>query len=320
MAKNELNDFLVSATSRLNDEYKRISLRTLEDPGTAGDAGEENWATLLREWIPATYQVVTKGRILFSDGDASPQIDILVLIPDYPRALLDKKLYLSGGVVAAFECKLTLKAVDIRKTMANCVKIKRLENVETGTPYKELHTHIIYGLLAHSHSWKKKNSKPIDNVDNSLMKYDYEYVEHPREMLDLLCIADTGTWVSNKHTFWGPAYFERYFELKMNERYGEEGSASTSYQCSALEFENNIKRNYSPIGAAFIRILDKLSREDTRLERLCGFFYASQLKGFSRGYSRLWDSSIYSDEIRQDIINGKANSRKNNDDWSMVYH
>jgi hypothetical protein len=47
---------------------------------------------------------VTKGRILTETGYASPQIDVLILHPSYPKILLDKKMYLSGGVAAAFEC------------------------------------------------------------------------------------------------------------------------------------------------------------------------------------------------------------------------
>ena len=86
-------------------------------PSTAGDQGEENWATLLRKWLPNYFHIVTKGRILTDSGYASPQVDILVLYPSYPKILLDKKLYLSGGVAAAFECKTTLKAADIKKAV-----------------------------------------------------------------------------------------------------------------------------------------------------------------------------------------------------------
>jgi hypothetical protein len=73
--------------------------------------------------FPLTYHVVTKGRILSFDGVAGPQIDILVLRPVYPRHLMDKKLYLAGGVAAAFECKLTLKPEHIKKAVENALSI-----------------------------------------------------------------------------------------------------------------------------------------------------------------------------------------------------
>ena len=114
----------------------------------------------MRGWLPRTYEVVTRGRIIGQDGRTSPQVDVLVLKSIYPEKLLNKKLYLAAGVAAAFECKTTLTAADIEKTVKNCVKIKNLYPAREGTPYKELHAPIVYGLLAHSHSWKGEKSKP----------------------------------------------------------------------------------------------------------------------------------------------------------------
>ena len=164
---HDLYDFMRQLSDEMAAEYDRIRKRTTEDPGTAGDQGEENWAELLRGWLPSTYKIVTKGRIISQDGRPSPQVDVLVLKDVYPEKLLNKKLYLAAGVAAAFECKTTLTAADIEKTVKNCVKIKDLYPVREGTPYKELHTPIVYGLLAHSHSWKGPNSTPVDNVEQS---------------------------------------------------------------------------------------------------------------------------------------------------------
>src|SRR4051812_5214816 len=92
---HDIHDFVRKTQEDLQAEYVRIQKRATEDPGTAGDQGEENWATLLRQWLPRYFQVVTKGRILCDNGYASPQIDVLVLYPSYPGMLLDKKLFIS---------------------------------------------------------------------------------------------------------------------------------------------------------------------------------------------------------------------------------
>jgi hypothetical protein len=113
--RHALEDFLAQDRAMISAEYNRIFRRSTEDPGTAGDEGEENWADLLRSWLPPNYQVVTKGRILFPDGNATPQVDVIVLRASYPPRLLTKKLYLSSGVVAAFECKNTLESQHIIK-------------------------------------------------------------------------------------------------------------------------------------------------------------------------------------------------------------
>lgn len=108
----ERHDFfkLMGATNEsLANDYRRIRQRSLDDPGTAGDQAEEDWAKVFRNWLPANYPIITKGRILFEDGTSSPQVDILVLKPSYPLALRHEKYVLIGGVVAAFECKLTLR-------------------------------------------------------------------------------------------------------------------------------------------------------------------------------------------------------------------
>lgn len=198
---HDLYNFMRQISDEMAAEYNRIRKRTTEDPGTAGDQGEENWAELLRGWLPSTYKIVTKGRIISQDGRTSPQVDVLVLKDVYPEKLLNKKLYLAAGVAAAFECKTTLTAADIEKTVKNCVKIKDLYPVREGTPYKELHTSIVYGLLAHSHSWQRENSTPENNIERKLRESDASYVLHPRQTLDLLCVANFGTWVSGKFTF-----------------------------------------------------------------------------------------------------------------------
>jgi hypothetical protein len=152
--KHDFFDFMNSVKSNMAAEYDRIRRRSTDDPGTAGDEAEENWADFLRSWLPANYPVVTKGRILNTKGIASPQVDILVLRPNYPLALRDKKHYFAGGVLAAFECKLTLRRADLKKAFSNAVFIKSLWPIRKGNPYDELHQPIIYGLLAHSHEWK----------------------------------------------------------------------------------------------------------------------------------------------------------------------
>ena len=123
---HDLHDFIASSQKRLQEAYNRIQKRASEDPGTAGDQTEENWAELLREWLPPYFQVETKGRILAASGEASPQVDILVLMPAYPRGLLKEKLYMAGGIAAAFECKTTLKADHIRSALQTSSKIQRV--------------------------------------------------------------------------------------------------------------------------------------------------------------------------------------------------
>jgi hypothetical protein len=314
---HDLDDFMRAITEEMAREYYRIQKRAAEDPGTAGDQGEENWATLLREWLPSTYQVVTKGRILSHEGIASPQIDVLVLHPTYPKYLLDKKLYLAGGVAAAFECKVTLKAEHVRSAVENSVEIRRHLPKRIGSPYKELHSPVIYGLLAHSYVWKGKHSTPIENIHEHLLTADYNFVEHPREMLDVICVADLATWVSGKTSWFGPGMIPDW--TPMIDIYGPRGSAATAYVCHSNEFPNQ-KASFTPIGTMMSHLLYKLAWEEPSVRRLAQYFFAAHVPGSGQGNMRLWKDDIYSDEIRAEVTSGhRLDSRRSWNEWSVMF-
>jgi hypothetical protein len=120
MERHDFFKILAGVNEALAGDYKKIRRRSSEDPGTAGDQAEEDWAKIFRNWLPATYPVITKGRILFEDGTSSPQVDVLVLKPSYPLALRHEKYILASGVVAAFECKLTLRKEYASPTLRWC--------------------------------------------------------------------------------------------------------------------------------------------------------------------------------------------------------
>lgn len=139
--------FLQQDAREMQSEYDRIRSVSVEDAGTAGDEGEETWANLLREWLPESYQVVTKGRLLAADGRRGPQVDLLVLRPGYPKRLINKKLYLVGGVAAAFECKNTLKTEHLRRAFEQALEIDGLSSPRGGTPFAELVPEVLFGVL-----------------------------------------------------------------------------------------------------------------------------------------------------------------------------
>src|SRR6266700_2358351 len=229
---HDIHDFIRRSQRELQEEYVRIQKRASEDPGTAGDQGEENWATLFREWLPHYFHVITKGRILTDTGYASPQMDVLVLYPSYPRILLDKKLYLSGGVAAAFECKTTLTARHVVEAVETSAALKDALPKREGSPYKELNAGLIYGLLSHSHSWQAPSSTPVDNIEKTLWEADLQIVKHPRECIDSVTVSDLASWKVAKMTYLSPRL--DFYNDDMKRIYGPEGSATTAYVCHAI--------------------------------------------------------------------------------------
>jgi len=315
--KHDLFDFMSQISMEMASEYDRIQKRATEDPGTAGDQGEENWATLLRDWLPPTYQIVTKGRIISHEGKTSPQIDVLVLKSSYPKKLLDRKVYLAAGVAAAFECKVTLRASHITEAIKNCVKIKNLFPDRKGSPYKELHSPIVYGLLAHSHNWKGEKSTPLENIENKLIKEEQKLVDHPRKILDLVCVADLATWVLFKMTFFGPKQFKDW--QKMVPNYGPSGSATTGYIGHTKNSLNQVS-HFTPVGAMISYLSQKIAWENHEYRSLADYYRITYISGSGQGSSmRMWSANIYSDDIRARVENGMLSNGVPWDEWSVVF-
>ena len=303
---HDIHDYILSAQREIQSEYDRIQKRAQEDPGTAGDQGEENWATLLRNWLPSYFQVVTKGRVLCENNFASPQVDVLVLHPSYPRILIDKKLYLAGGVAAAFECKTTLKSSHICRALETSAAIRQNMRPNSGTPYRELNSPLIYGMLTHSHSWKNKNSTPIKNVSNAIVECDREFVTHPIQSLDFLTVADLGTWQILKHTCLPHL-----------------NTAMSVYLASAsdnsADEDPNIGKSLSPIADLLLGLFSKLSWTYVDM-RPMQLYFQRVLRSSGGGAMRDWPLAIYSEETRNGIVAGRVNQNevpsKNFNEWS----
>ncbi len=314
--RHDLLVFLEQLGSDLASEYRRIYARASEDPGTAGDQGEENWAELLRGWLPGDFQIVTKGRIINEHGVVSPQIDILILDNNYPRGLLTKKLYLAAGVLAAIECKTTLTAKHVRASMERCVKFKSLFRPGQGTPYSELHSPLLYGVLAHSHSWKGAASKPDDIIERELQSSDGDFVKHPRDQLDFLCVSDLGTWSSSKMTFFGPTF--NVWSQSLADMYGPNGSA-VSYYVGNSKNTLNQTVSFSPIGALLSCAVEKLAWRDVSLRSYADYFRLLNAAGSGRGQGRRWDADIYSTDVRLRVERGLLASGIHWDEWSIMF-
>ena len=316
MAVHEIHDFIIFAQRTIEEEYTRIRKRAAEDPGTAGDQGEENWATLLRQWLPSYFHVVTKGRILTHSGYASPQVDVLVLMPSYPEILLDKKLYLAGGVAAAFECKTTLKAEHIRDAVRTCAALRQNLPKREGSPYKELNSTVIYGLLAHSHAWKADKSNPVQNVEASLWAADKKFANHPIECVDVLCVSDLVAWIACKTTYLSPKL--PFYSEAIAKIYGKDGSATSSYVCHGIGRDRQ-EAFFSPLGVLLSTLYSKLAWTFRDMRDLEEYFRKVNLQGSGEGHIRKWDISIYSEKIRERVYNGILSNGTFFDEWSVGF-
>src|SRR5262249_16852105 len=142
----------------------------------------------------------------------------------------------------------------------NSVIIKSSFPTRSGSPYRELRAPIIYGLLAHSHSWKSPGSEPIGNIEQRLYEAENAKVEHPRLNADLVCIADLATWTSMAMVFCAPPYAPGKWEDFALSAHPN-GWAVTSYIRHSKDIPNQLV-DFTPIGTLISHLIQKLAWED----------------------------------------------------------
>jgi hypothetical protein len=295
---HDLHFFMRQIANDIAVDYERIHQRSKEDHGTAGAQGEKEWAELLANWLPSTYHVVLGGRIISADGEMSPQVDIAVLKPSYPRALLREKIWLACGIAAVFECKNTLKVEHVIDNIERCKKIKAMFPREVSDDAEqELRSPIICGLLAHSHSWKGVNSKPLEIVGNALLKGAYE-ASHPSELIDVVCVADLATWNNWHFSGHPPPFGDQGKAIRLF--YGGDWGVDTWINCAAVHQEPQ-STHFQPVGAALAHITERLSHRDSSVADLAEYFRKANLFGSGRAGVRYWPQSVHSVATRDSM-------------------
>lgn len=348
---HEIFSFFKSISTTLALEYGRISARSKEDPGTAGDEGEENWKELLEHWLPANYRVVTKGRLLSSNGDASPQIDIIVLKPSYPPFLTDKKYYLIDGVAAAFECKTTLRPRDLEKAFETAATIAKLCKKKTGNPCVELLPPVPYGILAHSHAWKGEEEDVVNQISVKIRELGHKYAQHPRELLESICIADLAGWTTGHatHMFFTldndqepsrevkEAAFEiikgKHPEFHSRALFQANGyDALFIYRSYSKYFTQYVRKpregikteilreKFTPIGAFVYSLYKKLSYRDKAVTSISDYLSDVHIPGGSGALGPdngiIWGNDVFSKHVQEQINQGR---REHDGDWRDMY-
>ncbi|MFF5763027.1 DUF6602 domain-containing protein [Streptomyces tanashiensis] len=268
MSQSELTSYFQQATMEMQLEYERIRARTTEDPGTAGDEGEENWANLFRNWLPGDLQITTKGRILCADGTATNQVDVVALSPLYPHGMLGKKMHLASEVLAVFECKTTLRGSHIERTMESASRTKE-------AIYRAHGKEVLYGLVAHSHSWGDDAQLAADKISRKMTSAGRVHVDHPNNLLDFLCVADLGSWV---------------VRAEMDEdAYGP--GMVTYYSGPPVHDSRFAVSRTPPIGRMITYTLRRLSHDYPKYQGLSGYFGMAGLEGggsWSSDHLRRW--------------------------------
>lgn len=327
-APHDLVSFFNFYSFKIQKDYEILSRRVREDPGTAGDQGEENWREFLECWLPDNYSIVTKGRVLNLNGEATQQWDIIILKPGYPKALLGYKHYISSGVFAVFECKITLRKEHIEqhikrthefKNILKAEDIRRIKSsldtsLQRAHGFSITHSSIHTGLLAHTTRWKKKGRKTEEIIDEEIANKDMEIVTHPRYMTDFICVPNIAAWVARRMLF-SPSIkllpnFEGIHVVNKDNpdlstcevtswhrapRSGYHVLSNRTYREGSI-----VQMSINPLSYLISALMEKLGHADQRLKEIADYISHVTHSG-SRSVKRYWPEDIYSENEYQAV-------------------
>lgn len=213
-----LHHWLLEKLSReIVEEYDRIQGELRGKPQNiqlSGYLAENVWARLLAEWLPPQYGFGFRRHLLYEqavDGEKrSPEVDLVLFHPCYPKRLREEHEVLISGVIAAFSVKLTLNPAGLREGVKLAASLRRGIQPRIGEPIGDLVSPLIVGVLAQSHS--QFGPEPEHKVDQLLWDtaatldgagavpdgfggFSTSGLDsHPRNELDFVCVADLNCW------------------------------------------------------------------------------------------------------------------------------
>lgn len=169
-------------------EYARDWARA-KDSQRAGHEGEASWARFLGEWGPRC--TIATRKYIAGPGGSTNEIDLVLLHPDYPRALLDQPTVLASGVVAAFSVKTTLRRGHLAEALRQKQRLLDVIGGDAKSLSDAMCGPIRFGLLAHKSGIALRGEVFHDAVQDEYERA-FELIgrTRPSEALDALLVAD----------------------------------------------------------------------------------------------------------------------------------
>lgn len=143
--------------------------KTMQHPGTKGDASENVWLQLLQNYLPQRYQAAT-AHVVDSNGVFSEQIDVVVFDRQYSPFIFlyeGQTIVPAESVYAVFEAKQVVNANHITYAQDKVASVRRLHRTSLPIPYAQA-TYpakplipILGGLLTLESEWKPCFGEPL---------------------------------------------------------------------------------------------------------------------------------------------------------------
>lgn len=248
-----------------------------EDIQRSGHEGESTWADLLAKWLPSNYGIGLRKYIIGSDNDNKKpsETDIVIFEPSYPQHLRYRAKVHAGGIAAAFTVKLTARKTHFKEVGAWAKALAQLSHGDPKTLEGQLLPGFPTGFLAHSHDL---GEDPVAILGEGLYK-ESASADHPRELVDLVCIADSATLRCYRTSY---------------ERRDWPGADGGAYATTAyLALDDN--KQYGAVAHFIISLYSLLGRNDPSMKKLADELARVTETGSGAGMAREWDAeAVYS--------------------------
>lgn len=150
-------------------EQELQTARVLGHPTTKGDASENVWLELLKDYLPKRYQAA-KAHVVDSNGAFSDQLDIVVFDRQYSPFILtfrDQLVIPAESVYAVFEAKQSINAAQVAYAREKVASVRRLHRTSLPIPHAggtypaKVPGHIIGGLVTLASDWSPAMGTPL---------------------------------------------------------------------------------------------------------------------------------------------------------------
>ncbi len=165
-SENDGPDYLRQAFARV---HKRLAFElmhaaeTITHDGERGRSTENDWITILRNYLPKRY-AVDSGIAVDSTGRTSDQIDVIIFDQQYTPVLLETatiRLIPAEAIYAVFDAKPEINATTLKYASEKAESVRKLTRTSAPIPHaggvypaKALFP-IIGGILAEKVGWSK---------------------------------------------------------------------------------------------------------------------------------------------------------------------
>lgn len=303
------HDWLAQTSEDMSRDYERLRSAVAGAPAAiqqTGHGAESTWVRYFEAWLPPQYEVGTRKYIVAEQDAPAFETDLVIFQPAYPQALRRREQVLAAGVAAAFSVKLTLDRSGLEEAHLAAAALGQGSKRRVGSPRGEMQRAVPFGVLAHSHGWKRPASTPVENIGNALWELDLAHADHPLTSIDFVCVADLCTWRR--------MYLSRMSPLSgkssLSPKQQEQGYAVTAMVDSAGE------TSPSPVAVLLAALYERLSARDRSLKPLADGLRLTGTSGEGSGWQRLWElDDIYGTELLAQLRGGAY--RPGDPDWDL---